>query len=192
MAADENVFEQDLLRGERILWSGQPDPSVNFTTVDIFLVPLSLFFGGFALLFASTALFGGAPPMFVLFVSVFVVFVLYIIFGRFLYKAWKKKRTYYAVTNERVIAVTTSGRRNIQAAHINTLPSINKSIRRNGIGTVKFGNPAPVFAQMYENTGLDFLVGFYGWTSGGPTFYDIHDAKKVYDLVNKVRKNPAT
>jgi len=36
------VFKEELLKDEKILWSGQPETSVLFTSADIFLVPFSL------------------------------------------------------------------------------------------------------------------------------------------------------
>ena len=52
----EEQFRDDLLREEKILWSGQPDTSVHFTRADIFLVPFSLLWGGFAIFWELGAL----------------------------------------------------------------------------------------------------------------------------------------
>ena len=38
----DEEFKQDLLKGEKILWAGQPDPDILFSNADIFLVPFSL------------------------------------------------------------------------------------------------------------------------------------------------------
>lgn len=114
----------------------------------------------------------------------FVLVGLYLIFGRFRYKKWRKKNTYYAVTNRRVLILTKLLSRNLQAAFVDLVPSISKSVRSDGTGTVRFGNPS-FWASMYANTGLDFFGWFYG--SDPPTFHDIRDADRVHDLVSSLR-----
>jgi hypothetical protein len=181
------LFQEDLLKDENILWTGQPETTVFFTGADIFLIPFSLLWGGFAIFWQVTVLTEGAPVSFALFGIPFVLLGLYLIFGRFIYKMWRKKNTYYAVTNRRVLVLTKLRSRNIQAAYIDTIPSISKSVRFNGTGTVRFGNPH-YLASMYANTGLDFFGSFYG--EDVPTFYDIKDVGKVYEMVNELRRNP--
>lgn len=43
------LFQGDLLKDEKILWTGQPDPRRFFTGADVFLIPFSLLWGGFAI-----------------------------------------------------------------------------------------------------------------------------------------------
>ena len=195
MNVHQQKFEDDLLKDEQVLWAGQPDPKVIFTGADIFLVPFSLLWGGFAIFWEFMASTGVANAQikqhqgpiwfFPLFGIPFVLMGLYFIFGRFIYKAWRKRNTYYAVTNKRVIVLTKGMGRDIQAAFINTLPSVNKSIRSNGNGTIRFGNSSPM-VSMYGNSGMDFFGSFYG--KDILTFYDLSEANKVYDLVTRLRQ----
>jgi hypothetical protein len=73
--------------------------------------------------------------------------------------------------------------RRFEAAYINTLPAINKSIGPSGIGTITFEN-TDRFA-FYGNTGVDFFAPSSG--TNALTFYDIKDAKQVYEEVNNLR-----
>lgn len=41
------VVQPELLAGENICWSGQPNTSVTFHKDDSFLIPISLLWGGF-------------------------------------------------------------------------------------------------------------------------------------------------
>jgi len=175
------VFQNDLLKNERILWAGQPDPKALFTTGDIFWVPFSILWGGFFIFFGIAGWRTGW--FFIIFSLPFFLIGLYAIFGRFLYKIWKKKRTYYAVTDRRVLILTALFSRSLQAVYIDTIPSIHKSVRF-GRGTITFGNRS-FWSSMYANTGM----GFFGWGYGKevPTFYDIKDVDKVFDLVNELR-----
>ena len=111
----QNIFQQDLVHDEKILWSGQPEPSVDFIRADIFLIPFSLLWGGFAFFWFGAVIFSGlggagnttsaaAALMFYLVGMVFSIMGLYFIFGRFIYKRWKKRRTYYALTDRRAFS----------------------------------------------------------------------------------------
>jgi len=189
----ENVFENELIKDEKILWTGKPNPEILFTSADIFLVPFSLMWGGFALFWEASVLGIGflsekssSTPFipFALFGIPFVLIGLYFIFGRFFYKKWKKGNMYYAVTNKRILIITQTMNKNIQAEYIDRIPAINYSQNKNGTGTIKFGN-ANFMMGMYDNTGLDFFSSFYGKAT--PTFFDIDKSKEVYDLVNKLR-----
>jgi hypothetical protein len=186
-----NLFKDEILKDEKILWSGQPETSVIFTNADIFLIPFSLLWGGFSIFWEVGVLSTkgksgqGAPFFFPLFGIPFVLIGLYFIFGRFIYKNFKKKRTYYALTNKRVIILTNTFGKNVQAEFIDRIASMNKTVRANGIGTIRFGSSNLMFT-MYGNTGMDSFGSFYG--QDVPVFYDIKDVNKVYDIVNGLRK----
>lgn len=178
------LFKDELIKDEEILWYGQPDESVIFSGSDLFLVPFSILWGGFALFWEFTVITSSAPVPFCLFGIPFVIIGLYFIFGRFIYKGIKKKHTYYAVTNQRVLILTTLFNKNLQAEFIRQIPSINKSVRSDSKGTIKFGSSF-FFTGMYGNTGLDFFGSSYG--KDVPTFYDIEEVEKVSKMVNELR-----
>src|SRR5690242_910458 len=107
----DSRFQPDLLRGERVLWTGQPDAGRIFSSYDVFAIPFSLLWGGFAFFWEASVLGmgvfgssgGGGPVLsfFALWGIPFVLIGLYMIVGRFFYKAWARKRTWYAVTSTR-------------------------------------------------------------------------------------------
>jgi hypothetical protein len=192
----EPRFQSELLGGEHLLWTGQPDPRVIFERVDIFLVPFSLLWGGFALVWEAGVLGSGvfgeghrsaAPWFFALWGIPFVVIGLYFIAGRFFYKAWRKRRTYYALTNKRALILIESRGRMLRACFLSAVPTINKSVRPSGVGTITFGNAS--WASMYDNTGMDFF-GTMGALGADSTvrFNDVRDADRVYGLAMAARK----
>jgi hypothetical protein len=67
---------------------------------------------------------------------------------------------------------------------LNLIPTINARIRRDGSGSVVFGN-APWWQGSYVNTGLDFFTR--GYEGEAVAFYDIRDAREVVNLVNDLR-----
>ena len=196
MTPPELRFQTELLGGERLLWTGQPDPRVIFERVDIFLVPFSLLWGGFALAWEAGVLglgvFGeghrsAVPWFFVLWGIPFVLVGLYFIAGRFFYKAWRKRRTYYALTNERALVLVEGRGRTLRACFLSAVPTINKSVRSSEVGTITFGNTS--WASMYDNTGMDFF-GAMGALGADSTvrFNDVRDADRVYGLAMAARK----
>lgn len=183
--ADEQIFSSDLLPGEKLIWTGQPDRSAVFVPIDFLLVPFSLVWAGFVIFWFVSVLgmggFGssndGPPIFFALFGIPFVLMGLYFVFGRFIYKDWKKSVTYFALTDQRALIVSKGFSKNLQAVRLDNVPTINKSIRRNGVGTISFGNSS-FLVSMYQNTGLEFFGVFYG--ASPPCFYDIRNAEAVY------------
>ena len=78
---------EPLLRpGEQLRWTGRPDPKVRFGAADVFLVPFSLLWAGFAIVWETMAITGGSSPFFALWGFPFVLLGLYIVFGRFIIK----------------------------------------------------------------------------------------------------------
>jgi hypothetical protein len=188
----ETEFQNDLIPAEKIYWSGQPDPSVVFSSSDFFMIPFSLMWGGFAIFWELSVLglthfnknSHGVPLFFVLWGIPFVGVGLYMIFGRFFFKVWKKKRTFYAVTNLRVLIVTEGFGRQVQAQFLNQIPVINKSIGRDGTGSLSFGSTSG-FGSNYTNTGMDFFSRRIN--QGVLAFYDISQAEMIYQMINELR-----
>jgi hypothetical protein len=97
----------------------------------------------------------------------------YLIWGRFVHARWKKKHTYYALTDKRALVVTDRWRRRtVSGAFLNSLPVIDKRVRTDGIGTIGFGGQ---------------VAGEWQWGKNNPprplTFEDIDDVDSVYQLV---------
>lgn len=107
-----DAFQRYLDPGERIVWAGGPRQGVIFSGRDIFLVPFSLMWGGFAIFWESTVVLTGGPVFFALWGVPFVVVGLYLIFGRFIADAWVRSRTVYALTDQRALILRqTTGER---------------------------------------------------------------------------------
>ena len=189
------IFQNDLLSNEKILWAGQPE-LVWFTATDYFLIPFTLVAGGcgFAGIIAAILALYYAPAttetrlggaVLVIPASILVLPMLfYLVIGRFFYKRWKNKNTYYAVTNQRVLVSCTAHGGSFQSIFINSLPSINKSIGKNGLGNLMFGT-SPYNSPMLNNIGME--MNPFGSLQIAPAFYDIKDVNKVFELINDLR-----
>ena len=176
-----------LLPGENLLWSGRPDPAVTFSAPDVFLVPFSLIWAGFALFWELGVIVSGAPPLFVLWGIPFVVMGLYFVFGRFIVKKRRKLRTAYGVTDRRAIVVV--GDSEVAEAPIRDQPLAFTRSRDGRHGSVEFGAQAPGWGRSYYgNTGLEFF-GRWSRSWGGPAvaFYDVDDFETLRRAIDRAR-----
>ena len=184
----ENVLASHLDPGERLLWSGQPRAGIRLRAVDTLLIPFTLLWGGFAFFWEYMVLthMSNAPqPMvtiFPLFGLPFVFVGLYMIFGRFIVDAMRRGRTYYGVTNERIIVISGLFAPQIKSLMLKTLDAISFAPRMDGSGTITFGQSNFVNAV--------FPAG--SWPGAGrfasPAFELIDRAKEVYDLVREAQR----
>ncbi len=90
---------------EQILWTGRPDPSKIFNRDDLLLVPFSVAWCAFAVFWEFGVASIGAPAFFELWGAMFVLTGLYFVFGRFVVKRYRYRRTVYALTTQRAIVV---------------------------------------------------------------------------------------
>ena len=165
MVVDPDIqatFQRELTSGERILWTGRPDPSRLFTRSDLFLVPFTLLWAWFSIGF-FTQEFARSPadPVSRVIAPLFAVVGLYALVGRFLYLRYRKRRTCYSVTSRRVLILTEALRRSLVATQIRQIPVIQKTIRSDGSGSLRFGAGNP-YLEMWMGTGLEFFGAAYG------------------------------
>ncbi len=97
------------------------------------------------------------------------------IWGRFLYTAWKKKHVLYALTSERLLTMVRPPQRKIVSMYLKSIPGIDKEIREDGIGTLKFGDTTPSWSSGRRGKSPSPLY----LESSIPVFVDIDDAASV-------------
>lgn len=167
-------FENELSTNEEILWTGQPNDSMHFTKSDLFFIPVSILWLAICFWMRSTANTAGLSN--ILLDLVFPAVGLYYLFGRFILKNYRKKKTYYAVTNKRAIVVSEAFAREVTSYFFDHTSKIRKSLRANGHGTLQFGE-SDWRADFQGNTGLDIS------NNTSVNFYDIPDIEAVHKLI---------
>jgi hypothetical protein len=179
-----------LLPGETVRWIGRPDTTRLFTQQDWYLVPFGLVWAGFAVVWESAAVAGGAPIFFWLWGIPFVLMGCYITVGRFFLKASQNRRTWYVVTDRRVLRILCSDATDqVEALFLQSLPTVSTRANADGRGTLQFESVARFGAGWYGNTGMDLF------TRGRTplAFYDVPDVQNVAalisDLVARSRSN---
>lgn len=182
----ESRFQPVLMPDERLEWMAQPEMRL-FRPADIFLVPFSLMWAGFAI-FWEAAVLGlvwseghDAPLLFKLWGIPFVIVGFYMIFGRFIYLYWRKRNTYYAVNNQRALVLRDLFTRQLQAVFLDRIAHISARQRRGGGGDVLFADQPTWWTSWYVNTGFDFG----GVPAAG--FFDLKDVQLVADRLNRLR-----
>ncbi len=173
-----------LLVDEQLLWAGRPDPAKHFTQADLFLVPFSLLWGGFAIFWMGEALAAGAPLPFALFGLPFVVVGLYFIFGRFVVKARRKRHTAYGLTDRRAIVAT--GSRAMSETSVERQPIDQRRSRDGKHLDVVFGRPASGWfaGPNHANTGMEM----FGQGSHALGFYDVSDVAGLEGALRQLRR----
>lgn len=179
-----HALEARLAPGEWIEWAGAPDPTKRFSRGDVFLVPFSVMWFGFALFWEGAVIAKGSPG-FILWGLPFVAVGLYMTVGRFIYKARRRRRTAYAVTNRRVMSVVQrrSGAE-VDARYLTALSSISTTTDARGRGTVQFDNSGGGLPGYMADSGMGFLGNVD--TRLGLGFFDIEDAAGVAALVERL------
>ena len=104
--SDVEAFQEvskHLRPNETLVWAGRPDPASRFTAADVWLVPFSVLWFGFAIFWCVAASIQGGA--FGLFGVPFVILGAYMAIGRFVYKARRHRVTRYGLTERRAIVV---------------------------------------------------------------------------------------
>lgn len=172
-----DAFQGLLLKGERIVWWGQPAQGLLFTSNDWFMVPFSLMFLGFSVFWESMVMTATNSPTFMRLWGVpFILVGLYLFVGRFVVDAWARRGITYAVTDKRVLIQRTAPFAKFTAMGFDQLPSVNLIGRGSGRGTIRFGQDQPAWSNR----------GYAGWSPAfdpTPQFIAIEDARRVFEHI---------
>jgi hypothetical protein len=186
--------------GEQLVWSGRPKQGVRLQAGDVFMIPFSLMWGGFAFFWEASVLgltpltnhqhvpaHGGAPLFMALWGIPFCVIGLYIIFGRFFFDAYARGKTCYGVTDRRVIVLKSAFSTNINSIDYINLTNLNLVERKDNSGDILFGMPGP-----WGN-----MAGAGGWPTSRrypqtPGFYLLPQARTVYNLIRDLQQKART
>jgi hypothetical protein len=179
MSARQHLpIESYLEQGERILWRGRPATGIRFQASDLLVIPFSLMWGGFALFWEFMVLTQipdqSGVWLFRLWGIPFVLVGLYMIFGRFIDDAWVRRNTEYAVTSGRVLILKGRLNQTLTALPLRTLPATALTTSNNGMGTVRFGQPAYWSRLPFNSQQLSFEF--------------VPDAKSVLSIIESARR----
>ncbi len=172
----------ELDSSEKLLWTGQPRTGVFFRGADAFLIPFSILWCGFAIFWEFMVIRSNAPLLFRLWGIPFVIIGLYFVFGRFWVEALQRKKTFYGLTNERIIIISGLFTRKVKSLSLRNLSEVSLSEKADKSGSITLGPSNPLFA----------MFGGMTWPGMGnflpPSFEMIANAKAVYDLLRNAQR----
>ena len=187
----DSVIREELRPGERLLWSGQPPQGMRLHAADVFMIPFSLMWGGFAIFWEIGVIASDAPMFFAGFGLPFVLIGLYLIIGRFWVDARQRARTYYGLTDSRVIIVSGAFSRSARSWNIPTLSDVALTKKKGGNGTITFGPvnfwklPWPIaMLDWYANAGWPEMGGY-----SSPRIELDSNVEEVYDKLMAVQSS---
>lgn len=172
-------LQEHLDTNEKLIWTGQPKKGIVFRTADIFLIPFSLLWCGFAIFWVIMASQGSI--FFAMFGIPFVVIGLIFVFGRFIIDAKQRENTFYGLTDDRIIIKSGVYNKTIKSLNIRTLSDIEYDERVDGSGTINIGPKNPM--MMWGN-GMNWWPGI----KTTPSLDLIQDVRKVYNKIIEIQK----
>jgi hypothetical protein len=176
MTTPEN-FPFELEPGERVLWSGAPRKGLAFRSADFLQVPISLII--VYVLAKQFRYMSFAGPVDVAIATVITLAVFYVTVGRFFFDAYRRGKTAYALTSERMLIRESVLSNFVKSFPLNTITDTYLFDLPRGFGNIRIGRRfLPVG---WQDTRLSA-------TRGHPNgFAMIPDAGHVYDLLEAAR-----
>jgi hypothetical protein len=177
----------DLLRGEKIIWVGQPVARRMFRIYDAILIPFSLMWCALLILLALRLIprlgwlsLCGLPHLLGGF---------YLLGGRFAYDYWRRRRTVYTITDRRILINT--GKRTL-LIYIYELTGVDQARGYGNVGSITFHVNRPARRKWWQANGTHrtrsqhLIQRFGGYDHLG--FTDVSNVRSVHRLLNNLRK----
>lgn len=124
-----------LASDEYVLWQGRPEKGNIFSYSDIFTTLFSIMWLSFSVFWEYLAIKDGSSFFMMLWGIPFVAIGVYMLIGRFIQKIIMRNKTFYVVTNKRIIIKKGS---RIKFYDPKDLPPMNIIIHKNGNGTISY------------------------------------------------------
>ncbi|CAD0007344.1 PH domain-containing protein [Flavobacterium chungangense] len=175
-------LKSHLDNNESLIWTGHPKKGIVFRSSDIFLIPFSLLWCGFAIFWFTTALTSGAPFFFALFGIPFVLIGLNFVFGRFIIDAKQRANTIYGLTEHRIIIKSGIFTKSIKSLNIKTISDIEYEEKSDGSGTITIGPKNPIASW---ERGFDMN----NRNKTSPSIDLIPEVRKVYNKIIEIQKS---
>lgn len=179
----EQKLRPELTRDERLLWSGAPQPGLRWRSTDWLAMPFALLWC-YMVMFASTGhgVHTQEPPLYMTPAGIpFVLMGFYVLVGRFFVDWYQRRRTFYGVTDQRVIILDGLFDRRVKSLALATLNDISLSERSSGSGSIAFGSGASL-----PSLGRSFLRTT---NQQAPSFDMIEHVRRVYALIREAQQS---
>lgn len=177
-------IEQRLDTDETIVWQGKSDPKKMFAYGDAMYIPFSLMWLGFVIIWEYSTVTYHYPWVFHLLGVPMVIVGLYMAFGRFIYKRYKKTNSCYVLTNKRAIEAYDAAWLGYKEKSLKDVGRMVRFVEKDGYGCLIFDDINPAY-MMKLNDGME---RFRRKTRKVIGFYDIPDAEALYKEVQRLKE----
>lgn len=152
-----------LMAGETLLWQGRPQQGVLFQPADVWRIPFSLLWAGFAVFWNVAAWTGSAPLTFSLFGLPFLAMGVFLVFGRFWLDSGLRRRISYAVTDRRIVIAREAPWASVRSLDLGNLAPPELIEGAEGRGSIRFGGAeSPFNAGMPGMSSVPQFIGIEG------------------------------
>lgn len=170
------------LEGDEILiWAGQPQKGIVFEISDVFKTMFIIVF--FAFTYFAIKLLAGISLIIAIPIGiVFITGGILLGIGRFIIDAELRKKTFYGLTNKRIIINSSITHKKIQAVYFSSKPKIEFLPNHNGVSTIDIGITEPTGAR---GIGLKWIPNVKGYTY----LYRIAEGEQVHQKIREILEN---
>jgi hypothetical protein len=173
MTKHSNAWDGILDTNEEILWQGRPSPEFSFKPAMIFRTLFGMVFAGFALVWMIGA--SAADGYFWMFGLIHFAAGVGIIAGSVFFPSFKRRRTWYTLTNRRAFIATVMPLFGKRLKSYPITPNTPIDFQGNTIPSIMFASET----KRSKNRTYTVPIGFEL----------IHDAREVLALLRSVQKD---
>jgi len=174
------VISAELEEGETLLWSAQPRQGFLLHPSDAFMIPFSIVWGCSSIFWEYQVLASDAPLIMALIGVPFVIIGLYLIAGRFYYDAKLRGKTFYGITDRRIIILSGMREKQTHYVAIGEIENLQKFENRDGSGSLVLG-----FEEI--TTAYQSLMPIPGQMEATPRMNNLTDVRKPFAIIEKLR-----
>lgn len=171
-------IKKSLKPEEIILWSGKANAKKMISYGDYMYIPFSLMWCAFVVYWEWLSIKFEYPIVFHVLGVPMALIGLYMAFGRFVYKYFKKKNSCYCITNLRVIEAYEKPIFGYKEMAMADIGRVVRFVEKDGHGTLVFNDVNPAYI-MKLNDGMEM---FRSQTRKLVGFYDVPDVETLFEL----------
>jgi Bacterial PH domain len=180
---EQQIIKSQISSNEQICWVGRPKQGFFFRPSDAWGIPFTLLYFGF-LAFLSFHFWSSGSDLFLkLFGIIFIIFGLYFLIGRFFVDLLQRKKTFYGITNERIVIVCGVFSQETKYIDLEGLTETSIEENPNGYGTITFGRDEINDSNNWFYSNDNDTNVIYA-----PKFKHIPNAKNVHEIIRNAQK----
>lgn len=181
-------WRRQLAPGEQLVWQGRPQQGVWLHRADLWAIPFSILWGGFAIYWEWKVLTMDSPGFFVFCGIPFVLMGLYLMVGRFFMDARRRAHTRYALTTERVLIASGAKGERVRSLPLRRLGDIALDEAGDGRGTITLGDAGAAAAALGRGWATAFLPPSWPGAPRPPQLEGIEDADRVFQKIQDAQR----